>query len=550
MTASAAEVFVDLLVQAGVDRLFCLPGESFLPVLDQLRDRQDLRAITCRHEESASFMAVADAKLGAKIGVALVSRGPGASNAMIAVHTARQDAVPMVLVIGQVPRGLLGRGAFQEIDYTAMFASVAKSVEEVSDPDRMAGAVLDALRIAQSGTPGPVVLSVPSDVWPEDCLGERVAPPAGGPDQPDEGDVAAVSAAIEKAERPLVVAGGALRTAAGRKALARFAEAWRLPVMVTFENQDAVAGEKDYFGGVLGIRPPASVVEMARAADLVLAVGTRLPDMATQHYTVPHVDQALVHVYPAPSVLDVTFRPALSIVSDPALVLESLAARCPAENSAQRQAWCARVHDAFLRSAALSPRAAPDGVDFGHMVAALQEQLPANAIVTSDAGSFASWLHRHLVIRSGQLYLGAISGAMGFGVPAAVAAALRYPDRPVVAVAGDGGMLMTGCELATAAQYGAKLVVIVADNKSLGTIRFHQERTFPGRPHGTNLRNPDFAHFAQAFGALGLTVARPEECGPALQSALAHDGVSVISVQTSLECITANTTLADLVAAV
>ncbi len=549
MTASAAKVFIDLLVRSGVDRLFCLPGESFLPVLDQLRDRQDMRAITCRHEESAGFMAVADAKLGARIGVALVSRGPGASNAMIAVHTARQDAVPLILVIGQVPRALLGRGAFQEIDYLAMFGSVAKSVEEVSDPDRMAGAVLDAARIAQSGTPGPVVLSVPSDVWPEECLSELVTPPSTVPEQPNESDVAAVAAAIEKAERPLVVAGGALRTDAGRRALARFAETWRLPVMVTFENQDVVAGEKDYFGGVLGIRPPASVVQMARAADLVLAVGTRLPDMASQHYTVPHGEQTLVHVYPASSVLDVTFRPALDIVSDPVSLLDVLAARHPTENGARRQAWCAKVHDAFLKSAVLSPRAARDGIDFGYMVAALKESLPANAIVTSDAGSFASWLHRHLAIRSGQLYLGAISGAMGFGVPAAVAAALRYPDRPVVAVVGDGGMLMTGCELATAAQHGAKLIVIVADNKSLGTIRYHQERSFPGRPHATNLHNPDFAHFARAFGALGLTVTRPEDCSPALKSALAHDGITVIWVQTSLECITANTTLADLAAA-
>jgi len=542
MGKTAAKVLLDTLVMHGVDRAFCVPGESYLAVMSELHDDPVLHLVTCRHEGGAAFMALADAKLTGQVGVVFASRGPGATNASIAAHSAEQGAIPMLLLLGQVSTGKLGRGAVQEMDFTKTFGDIAKSVEEVHDPDRIAEIVARAIATAESGTPGPVVVALPTNVL--EALTD--AKPRGRQGRAQvrasDSDVGQVADMLAGAERPIIIAGGQAHRPEARQALRAASEAWSVPVFATFEHQDVFDHEHPNFAGELGIRPPAPWQEVAKGADLVLAVGTRLGDMATLNGAIPGEGQRLVHVYPDASAIGRNQAVDLGIVSESRPFLESLAARNAPPASDDRKKWVAKAHGAYLETSTLVPRDAPDGIDFGHMILAMQDQLPDDAVLTSDAGSFASWMHRHYRFKATQTLLGSEAGAMGMGVPAAVAAAIRHPERQVVALVGDGGAMMTGAELATAVKEKAKIRVIISNNNHYGTIRFHQETHFPGRTHATDLVNPDFAAWARSFGAAGFTVKTPEEAGPALKEALAADGPAVIDVQTSLENVdSANT---------
>jgi acetolactate synthase-1/2/3 large subunit len=546
VTRTSAHLLVETLASHGVSRAFCVPGESYLAVMNVLYDDPVFEMVPCRHEGGACFMAVADGKLTGRPGICFASRGPGATNAAIAVHTAQQDAVPLILFLGQVPRDKIGRGAFQEVDYKRSFSDMAKWVEEVQRPERLPEAIARAFQKAMTGTPGPVVVSMPTDMLPEATDGVAMAPRPTVAPHPAADDVAAVAERLATAKRPLMIVGSGVRPADARAALAAVSEAWGVAVMTTFENQDVFTHAHPNFAGELGIRPPAPIRQTAEAADLVLAVGTRLTDMSTQGYAIPTPDQRLVHVYPDASQIGHVFQTELGVVADAGAFLSALASHNAPPAPKGRADWLARAHQAQANTTRFEPRPADDGIDFGLVVNALGELAGDDAIITSDAGSFASWLHKYFPFRSSHTYLGAASGAMGFGVPAAVAAALRHPDRQVIAFVGDGGALMTGSELATAMRQQANLTIIVANNANYGTIRFHQETRYPGRPLVTDLANPDFAAWGRAFGAEGLTIDTADAVHPVLTQALNSDRACVIDVHTSLENITAATTIAAL----
>jgi acetolactate synthase I/II/III large subunit len=545
---TAAQLLVAELEAHGVDRVFCVPGESYLAVLDGLYGRP-IEVVTCRHESGAGFMAVADAKITGRPGICLVSRGPGASNAAIAVHTAQQDAVPLVLFVGQIERKDRGRGAFQEVNYERTFGDMAKLVVEVRDPARIAEVTTRAFHIATTGVPGPVVIVLPEDMLTEPAAAPVLAPRPHPAARPAPQEVAQAAELLRRAERPLLIAGSRLSQPASRAVLKHAAERWQLPVAVTFRQQDLIDNDHPLFAGHLGYMIPRPQVAAYQESDLILAVGTRLGDVTTQGYVIPAAPQPkqkLIHVYDEPAVLGAVFATDLAIATDPVAFLDALAAEpAPAANNS---AWREKLHQLWTEMARWQPRDAEDGVVFGSVIAALARRESADAVFTIDAGNFSGWLSRYYPFRASHRLLGPISGAMGFGVPGAVAAALRLKRR-VICLVGDGGMLMTGNELAVAVQHQLPLLVIVSSNGSYGTIRLHQERSFPGRRIATDLANPDFARLAEAFGATGIRVEREADIDAALDRAFAAAGPVLIDVRTSLEHISAFTTLSALAAA-
>jgi acetolactate synthase-1/2/3 large subunit len=541
MPRRAADLLVDCLAAHGVDRVFCVPGESYLAVLDALHDSNAIETIVCRHESGAGFMAVGDAKLTGRPGVAFVSRGPGATNASIAVHVAEQDAVPLVLFVGQVPRAEIGRRSFQEVDYAKTFADMAKAVYLIQEAGRVPEIVARAFVEALAPTPGPVVVVLPEDML-EDATGasviEPLPVPQAGPASPAE--VEEIAALIAGAERPLLIAGGGgLGTARGRKALLAASEAHALPVALTFKRQDYFPNTHPNYAGHLGFKIPKAAVERYLEADLILAVGTRLGEVSTQGYTLPASPvprQPLIHIHDDPRQLGRNYSATKALVADPVAVLEALA-RLPGKAPPARARWIRKLNDPVAKA---MPWTAPaDGLlDMGPVVAALVERLAKDAILVTDAGNFSGWVHRHFPFSGEHVLIGCVGGAMGIGMPAAVAAALRFPGRQVINFLGDGGALMTGGELATAVQYGAKVKTFISNNGSYATIRMHQEIAYKGRVHGTELRNPDFAKWAESFGVRGLTISSIEEGAGVVEQALAEDGPVVVDVKTAVEHIT------------
>jgi acetolactate synthase-1/2/3 large subunit len=529
----------------GVDRIFCVPGESYLALLDALHDAPDIDLVAARHEGGAGFMALADAKITGRAGVCAVSRGPGATNAAIAVHMAEQDAVPLVLLIGQVARADRGRGAFQEIDYATAFGAIAKGVWEVHEAEQLPEVVARAFHLALSETPGPCIIALPEDMLSDMTGAEVLAPLPHAQATPSARDIEAVIALLAESERPLVIAGGRATEPAGRAALQAAAEAHDLAVALAFKRQDGFPNDHPNFAGYLGFKIPPAQVEALAEADLILAVGARLNDTTTQGYRLPRApepDQPLIHVHGDPDRIGTVFQTALGLAADPVAFLEALAARSH-ERVPARKAWLEGLNARARRLAVYTPAHPSDGVDFGAVVDAFGRQAAADAVVITDAGNFGSWVHRHWPWRPENLLLGLVGGAMGFGVPGAVAAALRLPGRQVLSFIGDGGMLMTGGELATAVRAGAALKLIVSNNESYGTIRLHQERDYPGRISATGLANPDFAAWARSFGAEGIVVETEAEIDAVVERALAAQDSVLLDVRSSLEAISAYTTL-------
>jgi acetolactate synthase-1/2/3 large subunit len=544
---TAAQLVVAELVAHGVDRVFCVPGESYLAVLDALYDERRIDVVTCRHESGAGFMAVADAKLTGRPGVAMVSRGPGATNAAIAVHTAQQDATPFVLFVGQIERKDRGKRAFQEVDYVRTFGDMAKYVVEVHDPARLSEAIAHAFRAATTGAPGPAVV-----VLPEDMLLDQAPNAPWGPQprllaEPAPRSIAEAAALVEKAERPILVAGSRLSAPEGRDVLRRAAEAWGVPVVLSFRQQDLFDNEHPLYAGHLGYMLPKDQVALYNESDLVLAVGTRLGDVTTQGYvfpTAPRPKQRLIHVYDDAQVLGAVFATDLAVLAEPVAFLSGFGELGSAKPG-RFAAWAERLHRVPEGLARWEPKEAPDGVVFGAVIEGLRRRLGPDAVFVNDAGNFSGWLGRYFPFKPTHRLLGPVSGAMGFGVPGAVAAARRLGRRAITLV-GDGGFLMTGNELATAIQYRLPVTVIVANNNSYGTIRLHQEKWFPGRTIATDLKNPDFARLAEAFGAKAFRIDRTADIDTALEGALAAEGPSLVEVRTSLEHISAFTTLSAL----
>ncbi len=541
MQSTAGQVLADALSANGIDRVFCVPGESYLGLLDALYGRNDIDTVVCRHEAGAGFMALADARLTGRPGVALVSRGPGASNAAIAMHTAQQDGVPFILIVGQVPKRDLRAGAFQEIDYAGMYGSIAKWTAEVTEPERMGAIMRRAVEEATSGLPGPVVVAAPEDV----LTGVVTAAPAPNelraapksPAAPKPGDVQTLRHWLGQAERPALLAGNAFDRPGGREALKQFAEDWRLPVIVSFRRQDLFANADPLYAGDMGLANPDRQMAALRQADLLLVLGARLSDITTQGYAyppVPHPGMTLVHVHPDPAVLATRFAPELTIACDPIALIAALGRAAPPPTG--RDAWIAGLKAEQKKIAAVRRFDVSDGIPFELVVDRVGRHLPRDAIVTVDAGTFGAPVYRVIPFTPPQRLLAPISGAMGFGVPAAVAAGLRAPGQTVVCFVGDGGFLMTGNELAVAKQRGLPLKVILSVNGMYASIRIQQEREFPGRAVGTGFDNPDFELIGRAFG-LAVTRLKTVADLDRLPAILSSPGPQFVVVDTSVDAV-------------
>ena len=549
MTKKAASVFVQTLKNHGVDRFFCVPGESYLSVMDELLHSPGIDVVTCRHEGGAGFMAVADAKCTGKAGVAFVSRGPGATNASIAVHSAHQGGIPMVLFIGQVNRISTGKMHLQEMDFNKTFSDMAKHIEQINTPSEIANVTARAFHIAESGIPGPVVIAIPTDVLEakveiEDVKKIKINPPLAFPSKVKE-----VSDELNSAIRPVIVVGGQIHVSdKARKLVQIVAEKYNLPVLCTYEHQDIFSHDHKHYAGELGLRPPEPIKQNALEADLVLVVGHRFNGVPNMAYKFPSSTQKFIHVLPDPNSIGKIFRTDLSVVADGENFLEQLSLVDDTKTSSNKDEWVKLCHKRYLENDATKPpRNANDGLDFAHLIDGLGKLAPQNSIITNDAGNFTSWMHHRFPFKSSMRLIGSEIGAMGMGIPAGVAASLRYPDRQIFSIVGDGGALMTGSELATAVAQKAKIRVIVANNQHYGTIRYHQEVHFPTRNHyATNLVNPNFAKYGESFGLKCFTINEVEEVIPTIQKAMEVDGPSLIEFKMSLELNTSTTTLTQL----
>lgn len=546
---SGGRILVDQLRLHGVDLIFGVPGESYLAVLDALHDVPEIRYVVCRQEGGAAMMAEAHGKLTGRPGIAFVTRGPGATNASSGVHVAQQDSTPMILLIGQIERGAVERDAFQEIDYRRMFGSIAKWVAEIGEAARIPEMLHRAFMTATAGRPGPVVLSLP-----EDMLVEQAAVADGRPwgpigAHPDPAAMADLRQLIANAARPVVILGGGGWSAGTAADIQAFAANNHLPMAVAFRRQDYFDNLHPCYAGDLGVAPDPRLVERVRAADLVLAVGTRLGEMTSQGYRlldIPRPRQTFVHIHSDPEELGRVYQPDLAIVAGTRGAAGALAAMLPVERRAW-DGWTEAAHADYLDH--IRPVKVPGKLQMGEILAHLRGRLPEDTIVCNGAGNYAVWATRFWVYRSYRSQLAPTSGSMGYGLPAAIAAALAQPERMVVAFAGDGCFQMTCQELATAVQHGCRLLVLVVNNGMYGTIRMHQERQYPARVSGTELVNPDFAALARACGAHGARVERTAEFPEALEAALGFDGPALIELVLDPEALTVRASLSEIRAA-
>lgn len=544
---SGGQVLVDQLLVHGTDMAFCVPGESYLEVLDALYDARDrIRLINARQEAGAANMAEAYGKLTGRPGICLVTRGPGACQAAVGVHTAFQDSTPMILLVGQVARDTVDRESFQEIDYRQMFGPVAKWAAQIDQAERVPEYMARAFHVATSGRPGPVVLALP-----EDMLTDRVVVADAEPYQAiqpsvDPADMARVRQLLEKAERPLLMVGGSRWTDAACAQALAFAEAWNLPATASFRRMDILDNRSKVYVGDFGTSPVPSLAKRMKESDLILVVGARLGDITTQAYTTldsPQPKPVLIHVYPDADEIGRVFRPTLGIAAGPAAFAAALAGLKPTK-APRWAAWTEAARADYV--ATLVPSPYNGALDMGRAMADLRGKLPADAVVTLDAGNHTGWPMRYLSFgRPGRL-VGPTSGAMAYAVPAAVAASLVHRDRLVIGCVGDGGFQMSGQEFATAVQHGGKPIILVFNNRSYGTIRMHQEREHPERVVGTDLVNPDFAAFARAFGGHGEIVARTDEFMPAFERARASGKAAVLDLRTDTELLTTRMTVTAL----
>ncbi len=547
MTAkrTGGRILVDNLVAQGCDRIFHVPGESFLAVLDALHDVPAIDVVTCRQEGGVGFMACADGAMTGRPGIAFVTRGPGATNASIGVHVAMQDSQPMILFVGDVDRGMRDREGFQEIDLPAMFAPLAKWATRIEDARRIPEYVARAWAVATSGRPGPVVIALPEDMLCDEV--EALDRPALAPplQSPDFVEVDMLYDELRKAKRPVAIVGGGGWDGETGEEFARFAERIGLPVAGAFRRQDAIPNSSPAWAGNLGYGPNPKLVQRIKEADLLLVVGARLGEATTDGYaliTPDHPGQTLVHVHPDPNELNRVYLADLPICARPFEFTATLAA----DEEVELPRFDAEAaHADWTEWSTPRPR---DGValDLGQCVAAMRAAMPADTIICNGAGNFSSWWHRYWPYGPQPSQLAPTAGAMGYGVPAAVAAALRFPERAVVALAGDGDFLMNGQELATAVQHDADLIVLLVDNAAYGTIRMHQEREYPARLSGTTLRNPDFAALARAYGGWAETVETTAQFAPALDRALAQPGLRLLHLKTDIEFITPGLTVSGL----
>lgn len=541
---SGGAILADALIANGADTVFCVPGESYLPFLDAAADRREsLRVVTCRHEGGAAYMAEAFGKLTGRPGVCFVTRGPGACHAAVGVHTAFQDSTPMILLVGQVERPFRTREAFQEVEYRQMFAPLAKWVAEVDDPARLPEYMARAYAAAVGGRPGPVVLAVPEDMLADVAAVADVGPRPLTLPHPGEDDLARLRLLLSAARRPLAIVGGGGWDKQAADEVRRFLEANALPVAASFRCQDIIDNDSAVYVGELGTSVSPQLARRVREADLLLVLGARLGEMSTQGYSLveaPEPRQALIHVYPAAEEIGRVYRPALGIVAAMPAIAKALLRLKPLDDVPWR-AWCAEARGDYDNGQI--PGACPGDLDMGEVMRVIRERLPPDAIVCNGAGNYTGWVQRFYRYRRFRTQLGPTNGSMGYGLPAALAAKTLYPERTVVAFAGDGCFLMTGQELATAVQHDLDPVILVVNNNMYGTIRMHQEKMYPGRAMATDLVNPDFAALARSFGAHAEVVERTAEFATAFERALGAGKVALLELRIDPEAISTRTTL-------
>jgi len=552
-TRTGGQILVDQLAIHGVSHVFCVPGESYLAALDAFHDRDGIKIFACRQEGGAANMAEAYGKLTGKPGICFVTRGPGATNASIGVHTAFQDSTPMILFVGQVARDQVEREAFQEIDFRRMFGPLAKWVAEIDDARRIPELVSQAFHRAVNGRPGPVVIALP-----EDMLTDRVAAADAGPYKPVQAhpgaeEIAQLRKLLEAAKRPFVLLGGGGWNAQAVAGMKSFVEANDLPVGCSFRCQDLFDNRHRNYAGDVGIGVNPALAKRIKDSDLLLVIGARLGEMTTSGYTlidIPVPKQKLIHVHPGAEELGRVYQATLPINSGMPQIAAALKAMAPIDPGKPGENWAAWTK--AMRADYLTWTKAPKNageLQMGEVIAWLNEHLPEDTILCNGAGNYATWLHRFFRYRGFRTQLAPTNGAMGYGLPAALAAKATEPKRPVVCFAGDGCFLMTGQELATAMQYDLPVITLVINNGMYGTIRMHQERHYPGRVVATDLVNPDFAALARADGAHGETVERPDEFVPAFERARASGKPALIELRIDPEALTVSQTLSQIRAA-
>jgi acetolactate synthase-1/2/3 large subunit len=521
---NGGEILVAALRGNGVDRMFGVPGESALPVFDAVADdASGVRFIVCRHEATASHMAEADGKLTGRPGVCIVSRGPGAMQAMVGVHTAWQDSTPLLLLIGQVPRAYRGREAFQEIDYTSVLAGMTKWVTEVGSADQIPQLVAQAFAVAMQGRPGPVALSLPEDVLSDLSDAADVAPATVERAAPAPAQMNQVRALLQQAQRPVVIVGGLGWSRAAADTFRRFVIQNDLPVVAGFRSQDVLDNQCEQYHGDLSLGCSRKLVERVKQADCVLAIGDRLGDVTTQHYSLldlPIPKPTLIHVFPDAGELGRVYTPTLAIEADASHFVAALAGLPPLSVTPWAE-WRAAGRAEYVAYQQARPYQPP--LDIAEVITHLRERIPSDAIVTNGAGNYTIWLHRYFRYRELGTQIAPKSGSMGYGLPAAIAAKLRHPDRTVVCIAGDGCFMMASQEFATALREKLPIILIIVNNASYGSIRMHQENQFPGRPSGTTLTNPDFVALARSYGAYAEAIDTHAAFPQILERAIAAD---------------------------
>jgi acetolactate synthase I/II/III large subunit len=540
------KILIDQLEAQGASAAFTVPGESFLAALDGLHDSNRIKTVICRQEGGASMMAEAWGKMTGEPGICMVTRGPGAANAMSGLHVAQQDSTPMIMFLGLPGEKHEDREAFQEIETKSLFGSFVKWAAVIRSTERIPEYVSRAFHVAKNGRPGPVVLGLPEDMLSAngnapDARPARLADPA-----PSAADAAEFAALLAKAQRPLMIIGGPGWSAKIQKQIEAFADRFDMPVAAAFRFQDYFDNRHRCYAGHAGIGLDAKLADAIRNSDLLIVVGARLGEMTTSGYTlidIPNPKQTLVHVHPSGNELGSVYRADVPINATAATfadMLDSLAAPASKPWAAQTKV----LHDSAL--ATLTPLATPGSVQFAQVVRTVSDMLPEDGIVTNGAGNYAAFVHRYIQYKGYRTCLAPTSGSMGYGLPAAIAAKLAHPTRTVVNFAGDGCFLMTGQEMATAAQYGLDIVTIIANNGMYGTIRAHQERQYPERVVGTTLMNPDFAAYARAFGGHGEKVTATADFKPAFERALASRKPAIIELAIDPEALTPRQTLAQI----
>ncbi|MDR3529082.1 MAG: thiamine pyrophosphate-binding protein [Rhodopila sp.] len=542
-TTTVARLLADSLEAHDVDQIFCVPGESYVGLTSVLTERNSIRMIVCRHEGGAGFMAVADGRLRNRAGVCIVSRGPGLSNAMVSLHSAFHDATPMVMLVGQVERKDFGRLALQEQNYSKLLSDITKSVIEVNEPEQASEAIARAFHIAESGTPGPVAVILPEDIFDETTDAELNQPRPRVVAGPRTQDLERLADMLAKAQRPLILAGGALLADSLHDAgvyadLKRLSEEWVLPINPTHRRPQLFDARHPNYGGYMGIRVPPALIGEMKKADLIVALGERLTDTVSQSYTFPAAPQPqlpLVHIWPDPNEVGRVWRADLGMPCDPYEVVKGLLARKAPTDAAKRRGWVDGLHKIHLSLLEKTWEPTTDGINFAAIVCEIDKHLADDAVITSDAGNFGSYIHRYIGFRPGQEFLSSVVGAMGSGMPMAVAGTLRRPGKQVVAFMGDGGALMMGNEIATACQYGGNPIVIISDNSMYGTIGMHSYVRYPDRKfmEATRLTNPDFAAWGRSFGAEGITIRHESE----IAAGIAH-AFSVKTKPVVVHCLT------------